>query len=203
MLSAITSAFLAASPSVAASPVESTHVSPPSAGTLTASRPQLGIQLDVGVPDGAAAVVALAPWRWLRLELGAAHNGAVAGFRGGVTLAPFSAFVRPTISLHAAHFPKGDFRPLARALGVSDGTATSLLTSVQYDLLSAHAGLEIGPPNGLSVFLRGGLGRVTARFPEAEGALREAFEDPTLTARPLVLKLLAPSVQIGFRTPVL
>lgn len=203
MLFTIASAWLAASPSVAAPPAESAYVSPPSASPVAAARPQLGIQFDVGVPDGAAAMVALAPWRWLRLEVGAAHNGAVAGFRGGVTLAPFSAFVRPTLSLHAEHFPKGDLRPLARALGASDGITTSLLSSVQYDLVSAHAGFEIGAPNGLSVFFRAGVGRATARLAGAEDALREAFADPTLTARPMTLDLLAPSVQVGFRTSVL
>jgi hypothetical protein len=182
MLVAIAAAWLAATPSLAA--------------------PQLGLQVDVGVPDGAGAALTLTPWQWLRLDLGAAHNGAVVGIRGGVTLAPFATFIRPTLSLHAERFPEGDLRAFARALGTSDGVATSLLSSVQYDLLTAHAGLELGSPSGVSLFLRAGIGRATARFPEAQAALRDAFADPTLTSRPVILKLLAPSIQVGLCTPI-
>ncbi|HZA50339.1 MAG TPA: hypothetical protein VE549_06340, partial [Myxococcaceae bacterium] len=95
MLWLVTSALLASSPTT----------------DVAAPRPHLGIQLDVGFPGGASAAVAFYPLRWLRFELGGAHNLAATGVRGGLTLSPLSTAVRPTLSLHAGHFPRGDLRP--------------------------------------------------------------------------------------------
>jgi hypothetical protein len=203
MLSAIACALLAASPTVDGGDVPSPLVEPPARAAPPASRPHLGLQLDVGFPEGAGAALAFGPWHWLRLELGAAHNGAATGIRGGLTLSLFRTVVRPTLSAHAGHFPKGDLRPIARVVGAGDALASPIFSSVQYDFVSAQLGVEIGAPNGVSAFARGGISRPTARFLAAQEALREASGDPTLTASPLVLSFLAPSIQVGLSTPLL
>ena len=184
MLWLVTSALLASSPTT----------------DVAAPRPHLGIQLDVGFPGGASAAVAFYPLRWLRFELGGAHNLAATGVRGGLTLSPLSTAVRPTLSLHAGHFPRGDLRPIGRAVGAGDPLDSSLLSSVQYDFFTAQLGMEIGSPTGVSGFVRAGIGRATARFPATEDALREASGDPSVTARPLVLSLFVPSIQVGIST---
>ena len=157
----------------------------------------LGLQVDVGLPHGAGAALSFGPWRWLRLEVGAAHNGAAAGVRGGLTVAPLRSFIRPTLSAQAGTFPKGDIRPFARSLGAGQMFDSSFFSSVQYDFLSAQLGVEVGAPAGTSFFLRAGLSRATARFLAAQDAIREASGDPNATAQPLVLNVNIPSLQLG------
>ena len=187
MLWLVTSALLASSPT----------------NDVGTPRPHLGIQLDVGFPAGAGVAVAFGPWQWLRFELGAAHNSAATGVRGGLTLNPLRSVVRPTLSLHAGHFPKGNLGLVGRALGAGETLGSSLFSSVEYDFVGAQLGVEIGAPSGVSGFVRGGIGRASARFLATEEALREASGDPSLTARPLVLNLFVPSIQVGVSTPLL
>lgn len=158
---------------------------------------RVGISVDAGLPEGIGAELTVRPFSWLSLQLGAASNGAAAGVRGGVVFAPLRTFLRPTLSVHAGHFVEGDGNHVVRFFGGDDAFSSPLLSRLRYDYASAHLGVELGPPNGTSVFIRGGMSRVLLRLGGFEEAARQALADDSLTARAPTITLHAPSLQLG------
>jgi len=124
--------------------------------------PWLGAELDAGLPDGFGASVVLRPWYFVRLHLGGVTDLASGGIRAGLTLAPFHFAVTPILSGELGHLFEGDLsKPLATILGnieVPDG----VLEHVSYTFYSAHLGVEVGAPDRVVIYLRGGISRVEA-----------------------------------------
>lgn len=105
----------------------------------------VGMNFDVGAPDGAALGVVVRPHlNWLRLNLAGSYNGLAPGVRGGLTLDPINFPVAPTATFEYGHF--------------WDGTVPGVHQSpeVGYDYANLHVGLEFGKRDVWRFYLRGG-----------------------------------------------
>lgn len=157
--------------------------------------PNFGLQVDAGVPAGAAAAFVFRPWYFVRLNAGVATDIIGFGVKGGVTLVPFHWGVVPTLGLEAGHFWQGDATKFGTA---SDPVVNTLLKSVGYDYVSADIGIEFGSQNRFVFYVRGGLTQLYPSTSNFQAALQAAnvgkaiqASDPTLSAR-------GPSARLGF-----
>ncbi|HET9554439.1 MAG TPA: hypothetical protein VFP50_15860 [Anaeromyxobacteraceae bacterium] len=149
---------------------------PPSASPAPSapSLPRLGLEVDLGVPDGAVVALVYRPVQVLRLSAGPAWNYLGFGLRVGATVAPFRWAVSPTLSADYGHFFDADARFIAdRSSGVP-AEVRPLLEKVSYDYLGGQLGLEIGSPRGLAFFLRGGIAYVWTTVRGTSQALRSS-----------------------------
>ncbi len=107
------------------------------------SHPLLGVELDAGFPDGAAAGILVMPVSFLRLQLAGLTNGLGTGARLGVELVAFPTWVlRPTLGVEGGYTFGGVG---AWALGsISDDTLRAALSKVTVGFVTARAGLELG-----------------------------------------------------------
>ncbi|GEJ56051.1 hypothetical protein [Anaeromyxobacter diazotrophicus] len=159
----------------------------------------LGLQLDGGVPDGAAATVIYRPLNFLRLGGGLLYNSAGYGVRGGVTVAPYFP-IAPSLTLEAGHyFNANAASAVARYTHVSDAVRP-LLQDVGYTFAEASIGLELGHPDWFVFFVRGGLSHVWTSVKNANAAAQQItsgsakvtyFGDPNV-------ELNIPDVKVGF-----
>jgi hypothetical protein len=173
---------------------------PPAQGPSPASErplPLLGLQLGVGVPEGAVAALVYRPHPVLRLSAGPAWNYLGFGLQLGATVLPFRWAVSPTVSADYGHFFDADARFIAdRSTGVPP-EVRPLLAKVGYDYVDGQLGLEVGSPRGLAFFLRGGIayvwttvrGTSEAVHTSSSGQAVVAVSDPRLRATIPTLKL--------------
>ncbi|MBF5041719.1 hypothetical protein FGE12_04905 [Aggregicoccus sp. 17bor-14] len=171
---------------------------PPPQSTGSASLPTFGLMVDVGVPDGLGLAGVVRPLSWLRLNAGPVTNSVGFGVRGGLSIAPFHAFLTPSLNADVGHYFKADYSELPRRFGASSDTAAATLKDVGYTFATASVGLELGSQSGFSFFLRAGLSYWDFSPANAEPALRDAADDPTLTVAPVSLRMSSPSVKLGF-----
>lgn len=107
----------------------------------------VGLQGDIGVPDGAAAGIVVSPYfYWLKVTGSYTNNYFVSGGRLGVTFDPIKFGVGLTFTSEYGF--TGKFNP-------SDVVGENLPTA-SYQYVNFHPGLEFGNPNGFRFFLRGG-----------------------------------------------
>jgi hypothetical protein len=196
------SLLLLAAPALAqtAAPAQPAPVMQPAAQPAAAESPlpAFGLMLDLGAPDGIGASGVVRPLDWLRLNAGLVTNTVGLGVRGGVSVAPFRAFVTPSLNLDIGHYFKADYSKLPERFGADAGSAEATLRDVGYTFGSASLGVELGSQRGLSFFLRAGLSYWDFSPANAEQALRDAANDPTLTVAPVSLRFTSPSVKLGF-----
>lgn len=103
-----------------------------------------GLQMDLGVPDGATAGLAVKPWvNFARLNLSGAYNMAP-GLRGGLTLDPFNFGVAPTLTFEYGKTWHGK-PPIVENL-----------PKIGYEYVNAHLGLEFGNRDSWRIFIHGG-----------------------------------------------
>jgi hypothetical protein len=155
-------------------------------------RPFLGVLLDVGAPEGAAASIAVRPWHWIRFHGGAMYNTVSTGVQGGVSLIPFYSWFTPALTFEAGRFFPGDANTMARRISGNATLNNPLLRHVGYDFGSAHLGLEIGSPRSMSFFLRGGLSYVQSTI----SGLQEQIGG-NVEASDLKLRGVIPSAKLG------
>ena len=119
-------------------------------------RSHFGLVIGAGVPDGANASLTFLPTAWLRLDAGVLSNAVSAGFRGGVTLAPFHFGITPIFSVEAGHFLEGDANGAVRMITQDLSFHSDALTRFAYDFADARVGLEVGPPDRWAFYVKGG-----------------------------------------------
>ena len=181
-------------PQVASAPPGVEAAPPPAEAPL----PLLGLMLDVGLPDGIGLAGVVRPLPWLRLNGGLVTNTVGVGLRAGASFAPFRAFVTPSLNADVGRYFKADYSKLPERFGADPGTAEATLKDVGYTFASASLGLELGSQRGFSFFLRGGLSYWDFSPANAEPALRDAADDPTLEVAPVSLRFSSPSFKLGF-----
>jgi len=164
----------------------------PSIVARSERRPILGVQLDVGVPEGAAASLAVRPWHWLRFHGGMMYNTVSLGVEGGVSLIPFYSWITPALTLEAGRFFPGDANGMARRISGNSTLNSPLLRNVGYTFGSAYLGLEIGSPKSLCFFLRGGVSYVESSL----SGLKEQIGG-NVEASDLKLRGVVPSAKLG------
>lgn len=161
-------------------------------GRRPESMPFLGVQVDVGVPDGIGASLVGSPVRYLRLSLGGLSNGVGAGVRLGATLVAFpSSVFRPLLGVDGGYVFGGQAAWLPDL--IPDATVRSLVTGANVAFGSAQVGFELGSKN-FAFTLRGGLAYVDVGLPsqtfQAQGA--------SFTAQGLSFRGIIPSARLGF-----
>ena len=150
---------------------------------VAAADSKLGVMADAGVPDGATASLVVRPVSVLRLHGGLGYNTISRGVRVGATLAPFKAFVSPTLSIDYGRYPEGDANPLARMVTGDAMYASSKLEHIGYDFANAHVGLAFGQARA-SFYLQAGMSRTAA-----------TLHDDSTSAK---LVMWSPSARLGF-----
>jgi hypothetical protein len=133
----------------------------------------LGVQADVGVPDGAALGLVIRPKvDWLRLEAAGTYNALALGGRLGLTLDPISFPVAPTLTFEGGFAGQGTVPGHANLPGVG------------YGYVNFHLGLELGNRDSWRFFVHGGpsfLHVTTSNFQNGVGlgASGVTLADPT------------------------
>jgi hypothetical protein len=155
---------------------------------------RFGLLADAGVPDGANGAIVYRLFPSLGIHMGGGYNAVSPGIRGGVTFAPFSTFVRPSVSFDVGHYFEGDANPIAQKLMGDPSYSSPLLDHVGYDYMNAHVGLEFGGDNA-RIYFRGGMSRITGAV---HGINEAAGEDATVsvTQSPDV-EMITVSARIG------
>ena len=155
--------------------------------------PFVGVQLDVGLPDGLGASLVITPHRFVRVHAGGLNNGAGSGVRFGAMLLAFPAWVfRPYLAADAGYVFAGVGAWLTPML--SDPTLKSALEKMSVGFVNAHVGFELGSKD-VAITLRGGFSYVamdTGSQAIATGA------SSTVTTSGIALHGIVPSARIGF-----
>lgn len=177
----------------------------PTARTLDApararrSHRHLGLQLDGGAPDLAAAGLVYRPWSWLRVTGSALHSTAGFGARGGITLAP-AWIVAPSLTVEGGRLFEADLSSAVARFARVSPEAEPILRRFGYTFANAQLGLEIGHPNAFVFFVRAGLSRVWTTVHGAEAAATSALDDGTTVVTALDdprVRLGIPSAKVG------
>lgn len=153
--------------------------------------PWLGVQGDVGLPDGAGASALVMPVSFLRIHVGGLATFSGSGVRAGLTLVAFpSAGARPTLGVDVGYAFTGSATWLPFA-GAVPGLA-SALEQVSYGWGSAHAGFEFGSRHAAFV-IRGGLSYVDLTF----AGPRLDVGGASLSASSMSMRGVVPSARVG------
>lgn len=182
---AAAAASTASAEAVAAEPVQV------GAAVEPVSAPRSGwvsLSLEAGFPAGGAASLTFRPWPWLRLNAAVLENVISPGVRAGVTLAPFHFAVAPTLTGEVGHYFKGDANGVAREVFGAGFIPNAGFSRFGYDFANAQLGLELGNPDRVVVFVRGGLSYVQTSL---TGLV------PSAQTQALQLRLVAPSANLG------
>ncbi len=146
----------------------------------------VGMQVDVGVPDGAAVGVVVRPkLNWLRLNLSGTYNVLSPGIRGGFTLDPIKFPIAPTLTLEGGHSFKGTVPGIASNPEVS------------YNYANLHLGIEFGNRDSWRFFIHGGPSWINAQTYDFENTIGNkdkslSVSDPSVSAR------VFPTAKLGF-----
>jgi hypothetical protein len=161
-------------------------------GAAPWSAPPIGIQLDVGVPDGIGASLVYTPGRYLRLLVGGLSNGVGAGVRAGAQLVAFpTSIFRPLLSVDAGWVFGGQLAWLPPLL--DDEVARKAISGMTVGFANVQLGFELGSKH-FAVTLRAGLSYVELRAPSQSYAAGGAS---TLTLNGLSVTGFVPSARLG------
>jgi hypothetical protein len=122
--------------------------------------PMLGVTVDAGVPDGAAASIVIRPVSRIRLHGGMTHNAVSAGVRGGITLSALRRWFSPTLSFDYGRYGEGDANPVIQKVSGDSMFHSAMLEQIGYRYANAHVGLEFGRKRA-TFYLHAGASRVT------------------------------------------
>jgi hypothetical protein len=164
----------------------------------SASKPWLGVMLDVGAPDGVGFSAVVRPIEWLRINAGLTTNTLSLGVRGGISLVPLSTFVSPSLNADFGHYFDTRYNDLIDKLGDLPLRTNVPVDDIGFNYAGASVGLEIGKPERFSFFLRAGFAYGSLTINDAEALLRDVTGDPELTSAPLTIRFMSPSVKLGF-----
>lgn len=162
-------------------------------GRIPWSAPPVGVQLDVGLPDGIGASLVVTPGRYLRLSVGGLSNGVGAGVRAGVTLVAFpTGLLRPLLGVDGGYVFGGQLAWLPQL--ISDEALQQALTGLTVAFANAQVGFELGSKH-VAFTLRAGFSYVDV------GAVSQTYPTGGTTsvrARGLTLSGVIPSARLGF-----
>ncbi|TMQ21486.1 MAG: hypothetical protein E6J91_02590 [Deltaproteobacteria bacterium] len=195
-------------PSVAAAPDAAPALAPEVAAprasaTVVAAAPSrapwIGAMADLGLPDGATMSLVVRPIRSIRAHAGLSHNLISLGERVGVTWAPLSWWVSPTVSLEYGHYTDGNANPLVRAVSGDTMFSSAVLDRVGYNYANAHLGIELGR-RWFTFYIHAGASRITSTIHNLSAeTMSESAETTSVTfSKDPSVRLLTVSARIGF-----
>jgi hypothetical protein len=145
----------------------------------------VGLQADLGVPEGGAIGVAVSPYLyWVKVVGSYTNNYFAQGGRAGLTLDPIKFGVGLTFTSEYGFTTK---------FNASEIVGENLPTT-SYQYVNFHPGLEFGSPNGFRFFLRGGPTHLWADTHN----FNEVITNKSITVTDPSAKVWAPSFKIGF-----
>ncbi|WP_375767907.1 hypothetical protein NR798_40510 [Archangium gephyra] len=158
---------------------------------------RFGVRLAAGAPEGVGISALIHPRRWARAHVGATRNTLGFGARGGLSLIPLELLISPVLELEYGYYFNADYEKLLTQLHGEPTTAATGIRTVGYHQASGSLGLEFSPSRYVTFF--GGVG-ISYWFIEVGAAkdfIREAEDDPEISARPLNLGLSSPVAKLG------
>jgi len=168
----------------------------PEPAAAPARPPVLGLQLGLGIPDGAALSAVYRPWYFLRLNAGPTYNYVGFGVQGGATLVAAHFPITPTLTGEGGYFFPGNVNARLAHFGINPPVGIQpLLNDVGYSFLSSQLGFEVGAPDTFVFFLRFGLAWL---FPRATGVATAQSNSTTVTVNGLQGRVAIPTANLGF-----
>ena len=157
------------------------------------SAPPVGVQLDVGFPDGLGASLVVTPGRFFRLSVGGLSNGVGAGVRLGMMLVAFpTSLFRPFLAVDGGYVFGGQGVWLPQL--ITDAATRNAITGANIGFADAQVGFELGSKH-VAFTLRGGLSYVDVGV--ANQTIRTGGAS-TVTAQGLAIRGFIPSARLGF-----
>lgn len=157
------------------------------------SAPFVGVQLDVGAPDGLGASLVITPGRFLRLSVGGLSNGVGAGVRFGVMLVAFpSSVFRPLLGVDGGYVFGGEAAWLPQL--IENAQLRAVVTGVNVGFGTAQVGFELGSKN-FAFTLRAGLAYVDVGLGSQS---LSTGGTSSVSASGLSIKGVIPSARLGF-----
>jgi len=155
----------------------------------------VGAQLDVGAPDGAAVSIVFTPdWYWLKVPVSLTNNYFGFGWRVGATLDPINWVIGPSLTFEYGEYRSLTVSPANDALGKSGFDPVT----IDYGYLNTHIGLEIGSPESVRVFIRGGYSVIWVATSDLRGFIdRDEVPGYVITSSAVEVSGVVPSVKIG------
>jgi hypothetical protein len=169
-----------------------------------AAKPQLsllGLQLDIGIPDGGNVSAVVRPLKWVRLALGGGYNGLGPGWRGGLTLLPFGW--GPSGTIEYGQYADRDINSFVRGFK-SSFNGSPLLERFGYDYTNLQLGWDFGFHRAV-FFIHCGWTWLTSDIHNVDQAVKDnlksnkgTFGTTTVTVpRDPQVKLSFPSLKLG------
>ncbi len=158
---------------------------------------RFGMRLVAGAPEGIGIAALIHPRRWARAHVGATRNNLGFGARGGLSLIPLELLISPVLELEYGYYFNADYEELLTQLHGQPTTPATGIREVGYHQVSGHIGLEFSPARYVTIFGGVGISYWFIEVANAQAFIREAGEDPELTARPLNIGLSSPVAKLG------
>ncbi len=150
----------------------------------------VGVQFDVGLPEGVTAGAILSPhFYWLKVSGSVTNNYLAWGGRVGATIDPIKFAVGPSFTTEVGTTNRFDMSTLV-------GTK---LPETSYNYVNLLIGLEIGSPNRVRFFVRAGMTYLWAQahdYNSSVGNSNLQISDPRARI------WLAPTFKLGFTVMV-
>jgi hypothetical protein len=159
---------------------------------------RFGMRLVAGAPEGIGASALLHPRRWLRAHVGATRNNLGLGARGGLSLLPLELLISPVLEVEYGYYFNANYEELLTQLHGQPTTPATGIRKVGYHQVSGSVGLEYSPTRYVTFFGGVGISYWFIEVGNAKDFIREATDEPELTARPLNLGLSSPVAKLGF-----
>ncbi len=176
---------------------EGVTVSNPDAPVLPPWKTRFGAMVDAGAPEGLGASALMRPWRWLRVHAGAAKNSLGFGVRGGLSFTPLELLISPTLDFEGSHYFNADYDKLLTQLRGQPTTTATGIHDVGYNSVSTRLGLEFSPSRYVTLFGGVGLSWWFIQVDDVKSFIRDAAEDPDITAEPLDSPNHQPGAEAG------
>jgi hypothetical protein len=155
--------------------------------------PQFGLQLAVGVPDGAVLSFTYSPLYWLLLDAGFAYTLAP-GFVLGLEFRPIDFFISPIVrGEYGYYFAGNTANQVKKWVGLPEAS-WPLIGDASYNWFSGLVGIALGSRRGFTAALEGGIGYLSLNV---KGGTATSG-GTTITTEPYKVTAFTPVARLSF-----
>jgi hypothetical protein len=155
--------------------------------------PQFGLQLAVGVPDGAVLSFTYSPLYWLLLDAGFAYTLAP-GFVLGLEFRPIDFFISPIVrGEYGYYFAGNTANQVKKWVGLPEAS-WPLIGDASYNWFSGLVGFALGSRRGFTAALEGGIGYLSLNV---KGGTATSG-GTTITTEPYKVTAFTPVARLSF-----
>jgi hypothetical protein len=146
----------------------------------------VGMNFDLGAPDGVALGVVVRPHlNWLRLNAAFTENVLAPGVRFGATVDPIKFGIAPTFTVEGGHYWSGSVPVVSNP------------PTLGYDYANLHLGLEFGNRDKWRIYLHGGLSYMSVHTGNFQNTV-SSLPDGVSLGNPWLNGWIAPTGKLGF-----